>query len=223
MFIINFAENAWASWPIALYISRLLAAVLSLTVHELAHAGAATALGDDSAREDGRLTLDPRRHVEGMSLFMAFFFGLSWGRTTPIRPHRMHVKDGTGAALAIIAGPLATIGLLLLSLAWLNALETGPAYATTGFPTIAEFVTVLVRFNLGLLLINLLPIHPFDLYQLLRLGTARKAGNSWQIGAPTGTYLLIGAFAVLVFIPNPFYYSVLVPELLSVLDVVLGW
>ncbi len=223
MFIINFAENAWANWPIALYISRIAAAVISLTIHELAHAGAATALGDDSARDEGRLTLNPAKHIEGMGLFMAFFFGISWGRTTPIRPHQMRVKDGLGATLAILAGPLATLGLLLLGLAWLNALGTGPQYPRVGFPTLAEFVTVLIRFNLGLLLINLLPIHPFDLHQLIRLGAPRQLASDLQVATPTGTFVLIGAFCFIVLLPNSFWNETVVPQLQATLDVVLRW
>lgn len=223
MFITNVAENIWSNWPIALYISRIAAAVISIVVHSLAHAGVAAAFGDDSPREANRLTLDPRRHVEGMTIFMAFFFGLGWERTMPIRPHRMRSSAKLGAFLAVVAGPLATLGLMLLGLAWLNALGTGPRFPSTELPNLAEFLTVFIRFNIGVLLINLLPIYPMDMYGLFRYILPHKAASGWQISARLGTYSLLAGFAALVFIPNPYYYQAIVPQILALLDAVLAW
>src|SRR5919109_1285693 len=93
-------------FPWMLYLTRLILLVPIFTLHELAHALTATALGDPTPREAGRLTLDPRRHLEHIGMLVALGLGLGWSRPVPIHPHRMRVPSALGGALTVLAGPL---------------------------------------------------------------------------------------------------------------------
>ena len=159
-------------WLISLALA-IVPAVLAITLHEAAHGYAALALGDTTARDAGRLSLNPLRHVDrtgtlvvpGILLVtqlllpphrVSFMFG--WAKPVPIGAWRF--KDPRrGMALVALAGPAAN-----MALAWMAALFY-PAQAIAllgGGPLLAQFLFHFILFNLVLGLFNLLPIPPLD-------------------------------------------------------------
>ncbi len=139
--------------------------LLSLTVHEYAHAAVANALGDPTARWQGRLTLNPIAHLDvfgTLTLILTQRFG--WAKPVPINP--AYFKDWRrGMMLVGVAGPLAN-----LALAFLLGLPL-----RLGIPmpyTLGRLVVSGLIINLGLAAFNLIPIPPLDGSRLL-LGVLR--------------------------------------------------
>ncbi len=139
----------------------IIALLVALSVHEWAHAWVADLLGDHTARDMGRLTVNPIAHLDLMGTIMFFVIGFGWGKPVPVDPRnfRHPLRD---SALVAIAGPISNIVLAfgaLFGLAAVAALDLEPT------PIAKVLVQVLhssVGLNLGLMAFNLLPIPPLD-------------------------------------------------------------
>jgi len=206
----------WLRLPLMLWLARLVVALISFTVHELAHALAALALGDTTAREAGRLTLNPFRHTEWFGLLAGVFMGIGWSRPAPIRPHRMTVGERLGGLLAVLAGPLASLALMFGGLGLLNVLA--PA---SGSP-VGGLLRVLVRFNLMLALLNVLPLHPLDGYRAVRFLLPLRAAAGWERASGWTTAVLGASLALLVVLPDSVIAAHVVPLVNTVLRVLPG-
>ncbi|TXG77178.1 site-2 protease family protein [Patescibacteria group bacterium] len=144
-----------------LFIAMVIAVVLvSMTVHEAMHAYVAYWLGDDTAREQGRLTLNPIAHIDPfLSLLLPVFLAIVgapiFGGAKPVPFNPMMVKYGEfGAALVGIAGPLTNLALAFV-LFGLWVLTGGVGFA-------GEALLLGVYVNLGFFIFNMLPIPPLD-------------------------------------------------------------
>ena len=82
--------------------------LIALTVHELSHGYAAYRLGDPTAYQFGRLTLDPRRHLDPIGTMMMLFFGFGWAKPVPVDTRRFR-KPRRDMAITALAGPCANI------------------------------------------------------------------------------------------------------------------
>ncbi len=168
---------------IATYIVPML---LSLTVHEYAHARVAYALGDDTASMQGRLTLNPLAHADPIGTFLmpvvAHLGGglplIGWAKPVPVSPHRFdpRVTMHTGMLLTAAAGPLSNLVLMFLAAAGMRImLEVSPeafrvaeeGVRMTATQTGARLLFILVFMNAGLAVFNLLPLPPLDGSRLL--------------------------------------------------------
>jgi Zn-dependent protease len=150
----------------------IVAAVLAITLHEAAHGYAAWALGDDTAKRLGRLSLNPLRHVDrvGTVLLPGFLlisqlltigrvvFMFGWAKPVPVAAWRFP-NPRRGMMIVAAAGP----GMNFL-LAWLGALSLHllPFFSYATGNLLATFVGYFVGYNLILGLFNLLPIPPLD-------------------------------------------------------------
>lgn len=157
----------------------LVPMILSLTVHEYAHAFVAKRLGDDTAEREERLTLSPAAHVDAwgtlifptLSILMTGQALFGWARPVPFQPSRFRrgVDMRRGAALVSAAGPLSNLLLATISVAVLSALAhwrvldgTSPTHKALWALLESMFLV-----NVGLCVFNLLPIPPFDGSRLL--------------------------------------------------------
>lgn len=137
--------------------------LLSMTLHEAMHAFVAFWLGDDTAQREGRLTLNPIKHIDpflsiilplGLALIGAPIFG--GAKPVPFRPEQ--VRGGEwGAALVAIGGPLTNL-LIAFVFYGIWALSGSPSLGTTWGLILGTMVTV----NLGFFVFNILPIPPLD-------------------------------------------------------------
>jgi len=186
-------------------IQRVLVALpvllLSLTVHEFAHAWVALKQGDDTAYILGRVTLDPRAHLDpiGSLLFPILAIGsglplLGWARPVPTTP-RKYRNYKRGDILVSIAGVCANLVLAILFAAaaflfvlGVSQMETRPAF----LQTIWHMLLMGVAGNVALILFNLLPIPPLDgshvFYHLLPPGL----GATYRRLMPYGMLILWG-------------------------------
>ncbi|MCL2609373.1 MAG: site-2 protease family protein [Treponema sp.] len=131
--------------------------ILGLTVHEYCHALCAFKLGDDTAREKGRLTLNPVRHIDPIGFLFIVFAGFGWARPVEFDPGRLRhpVRD---RALIALAGPLSNLLLgILILLTMRFALHFGrPSQTALSLMFFSAYI------NFALFVFNMLPIPPLD-------------------------------------------------------------
>ena len=87
---------------------RVIPALLCITLHELAHGFTAYALGDDTAKAAGRLTLNPIRHLDPMGLLMMVIFGFGYAKPVPVDMRKFQ-NPKRGMAITALAGPLCNV------------------------------------------------------------------------------------------------------------------
>jgi Zn-dependent protease len=149
-------------------ILYLIAFILCITVHEYGHALVATKLGDTLPRLQGRLTLNPKQHIDPIGTLAAPILGfvmnaplLAWGRpvqTNPLRYTRK-ISTATGQMLVALAGPIMNLLMAsLVSLVIIVGARTGVMSVEIGY----KLIEYLVMLNITLFYFNLLPVPPLD-------------------------------------------------------------
>jgi len=145
--------------------------LFSMVLHELAHGLVAYWLGDDTAKEDGRLTLNPLKHLDPVMSFLIPILmfasgGPIFGGAKPVPVDSRNLKHGVwGMALVAVAGPLTNLLLALIGFLigyWTGGLEVvnGVLYYANGWWGMVVVQWVLV--NIGFGVFNLIPIPPLD-------------------------------------------------------------
>ncbi len=158
---------------IADYLIQLLflapAVLISLSVHECAHAFAADRLGDPTPRYAGRLSLNPMRHLDPLGAVSMLLFRIGWAKPVPINC-RYFKKPKAGMALTAIAGPLSNL-LLATVAGFFYVLLTVLSAKAGAFGGVliyfALFFYLFHSLNISLAIFNLIPIPPFDGSRLL--------------------------------------------------------
>lgn len=180
--------------------------MLSLGVHEFAHAWAAFRLGDDTAARQGRLTLNPLAHIDPLGLLLPLMgvpFG--WAKPVPINPARFSrsVRMETGVVLTAAAGPLSNVAIAVATtLALAVVARFHPEAVGTPAWGLGE---TLVTLNLILAIFNLLPIVPLDGSRIADGLMPAALRSAWEAFARLGPMVLI---AVLV-LPSFLGFSVI--------------
>ncbi len=134
----------------------LPAIVLGLTFHEYAHGLAAHWLGDDTARLQGRLTINPAAHVDPVGLILLFLAGFGWAKPVPVNPLSFKGDMRRGMLLVSLAGPAMNI---LIAVA---AVVVYRALAGLQLPYFTMIMVYIIQINVVLAIFNLLPIPPLD-------------------------------------------------------------
>jgi Zn-dependent protease len=173
------------NFDVGQFILYMVALIFSVSLHESAHAWASSYFGDDLARSQGRISLNPLAHVDpiGTLLFpaIAFFTGaplLGWARPTPVNPLKWRNKRVANfwvsiagilinLTIAIIAGIIIRVlfetGVLTLDFDLKSWMPITPATTEDALAQgAAGLLSVLFTMNVGLALFNLLPIPPLD-------------------------------------------------------------
>jgi len=147
------------------FLIRLIVAVIAISIHEFAHAITADSLGDATARNQGRITLNPLAHFDPLGFFMlcllaAGFFGFAWGRPVPVNPYALR-GGRRGMALVAIAGPLSNLMQAAIAVAVMRAI------GNSADSNMLVFVSAYVQLNLLLAAFNMIPVPPLDGYNVL--------------------------------------------------------
>lgn len=160
---------------ITVIIITALAALIALTVHEFSHGLAAYKLGDPTAKNLGRLTLNPLKHIDIFGALCMIFFRFGWAKPVPINP-RYFKKPKRDFAITALAGPLSNLFMALISalvylLLW--NVFSNKVFASELTLRMAEnlllFIYAFHAVNLGLAIFNLIPIPPLDGSRILNL------------------------------------------------------
>ena len=158
-----------AAWAAQLQWDRLLellitaaAAVVCITLHEVCHGLAAYALGDPTARRQGRLSLNPLKHLDLWGMVMLIFVKVGWAKPVPVNP-RYFRNPRAGMAAVSLAGPVSNV---LLSAVAAVGYAVSAFYAIyqdmAWLDWVAEFFYCVFYISAGLAVFNLLPIPPLD-------------------------------------------------------------
>ena len=145
--------------------------IIALSCHEYAHARAACSLGDQTARYMGRMTLNPKNHLDPIGALALLFFGFGWAKPVPVNMHNLKMKNKyLGMTLVSLAGPLMNFllaGAATLLVISLNSLlspyfdiwsESAVSLIINGF----IFFTLFAYINIVLGIFNLIPVPPLD-------------------------------------------------------------
>ena len=141
-------------------MSKAFVVFCCLPIHELAHAIVANKCGDDTARLQGRLTLNPFAHLDFVGTVMIFFFGIGYAKPVPVNPARLkHPRKDM--ALISVAGPISNFLMSFISIFICYALFAfGGENAAVN--AVASFFYYAAMVNVSLAVFNLLPVPPLD-------------------------------------------------------------
>lgn len=140
--------------------------LISLTVHELSHGYVAYRLGDQTAKLEGRLTLNPIKHLDPIGTILLLVAGFGWAKPVPVNPYAFRENPQKGMALVALAGPLsnlilAFIGGFLLSVYQLPAVQGILTNELVNL-YLKDFLQIFVQINVVLMVFNLIPVPPLD-------------------------------------------------------------
>lgn len=146
----------------------LIVILLSMTIHEAMHAFTGYALGDNTAKEEGRLTLNPIRHIDPvmtilLPLIMVVLHAPVFGgaKPVPFNPNRVRFGDW-GAALVALSGPITNLVIAFIAFGvgvFSGVINSAGVVQSTIFGLI---ISTAVSVNLGFFVFNMLPIPPLD-------------------------------------------------------------
>lgn len=154
--------------------SVLVVLLLCFPVHECAHAFVAHLLGDDTASDMGRLTLNPLSHLDPMGALCMFVCSIGWAKPTPVSLHRCRkVSVRTADILVSAAGPVSNflMSLILIIICKIIAVTAAPTQTASW---IVLGLALTAQINTFLMIINLIPVPPFDGYSLIQGLLPRK-------------------------------------------------
>ena len=175
------------------YIALVIAVVLvSMTLHEAMHAYTSNWLGDDTAKAQGRLTLNPIAHIDpfltlALPVMLAIIGAPIFGGAKPVPFNPMRVRyEEFGAAIVGLAGPLTNLVLAFFLFA---------IYAFAGQPQgfLGEALIIAVLVNLGFFIFNMLPIPPLDGSRLLYALAPDSARRAMEVIERQGIILVFAA------------------------------
>lgn len=164
-------------------LARLPALLIALSFHEYAHARMAYAWGDSTAKDEGRLTLNPLAHLDPLGLLMLLIVRFGWARPVPISPFRF--KDRRkGLFWVSLAGP----GMNLL----IGLIATFFWILGRGWGSLVESIFYyLVVYNVFFAIFNIIPLPPLDGSKILSSLLPARSRHFYQTIEPYGPFLLI--------------------------------
>ena len=176
--------------------------LLGLVLHEAAHAAVAVGCGDETPRLDGRLTLDPSRHLDPFGTIAVFLLNFGWARPVRINPFRM--RHRFDPALVAAAGPLTNL-LIAIAISIPLRLAIASGAAASGNQVMDVVMRVMVEaffLNILLAVFNLLPIPPLDGYNLFATLLRRRFIGFFSWIDQNQTVVMLVLFAAVFFIPG---------------------
>ena len=154
------------NFDLARSLMILIPLLLSLTVHEWAHAWSAYRLGDDTAEKQGRLTLNPIAHIDPIGTLLLPLLGVpfGWAKPVPVSPTRFRrdVNMNRGMIITAAAGPFSNVVLAVLcAIAFGLVARFSPDALTARFG-VAPLLMMMIQINVALAIFNMIPIPPLD-------------------------------------------------------------
>lgn len=194
----------------ALFIGRIIALIISLSIHEFAHAFASQQLGDSTAKQAGRLTINPLAHLDPIGSLMMITVGFGWAKPVPVNPYLLRGNKLRSMAITAAAGPLSNIlqafvFSLPIRLGWVSfdwgAIFTDFLSSGSIFPSLGLVLSLLVWINLLLAVFNMIPLGPLDgmkvLMGLLPQNLAYRLEPLSRYGSLLLVLLMFGAAGLL--------------------------
>lgn len=206
-------------------IVSIIVLVYSAILHEVAHGYVAERLGDPTARLLGRLTLNPKNHIDPfMSIALPLILILSgspvvFGAAKPVPVDPFNLRDGRkDMALVSLAGPATNILIALVSALLIKLLGIYPVFGSFQV-YVFWFLLITVRLNLLLAIFNLIPIPPLDGSKIFALILPEKEANTYLSIGSMGMFIL---FFLLIFPIGGFSLGEIIFNLLNFSEKLLG-
>ena len=179
--IINVSQLLSDTNALLSLLLTLPAVLIAITFHEFAHAFAADKLGDDTARRQGRLNLNPLSHIDPIGMIMLIFAGFGWGKPVEIDPRNFNrnIKMPVAEAIVAAAGPIMNFILaIIFGVIYVSVMKFAPMFI---FTQVGGIVIILLRvcisINIGLGIFNLIPLPPLDGSKILAAFLPYNAKN----------------------------------------------
>ena len=215
---------------LTLALISLIILIFSAVFHEVSHGFVAERLGDPTARLAGRLTLDPRKHIDPfMSILLPLVLILSgspvvFGAAKPVPVDPYNLKEGRkDLALVSLAGPLTNLLIAIIAafiIKGVNLLVLNPAFTVGSEIIPVMFVLhLIVRLNLLLAIFNLIPIPPLDGSKIVAMFLPDKEAAMYLSLSSIGIFII---FFLLVFPIGGFSLGEIVFNLLTLAENLLG-
>jgi Zn-dependent protease len=135
--------------------------IMSLSVHEYAHARVSTAFGDPTPGNQGRLTLNPLAHMDPMGTLMLVVAGFGWGRPVMI-DDRYYKNRNLGLVFTSLAGPLTNLGIAVVILFFFKLMFLFPLANSAFIASLFQILQQAAFLNVMLFVFNMIPIPPLD-------------------------------------------------------------
>lgn len=203
-FLISLIQQYALGRPISQTIALAIVLVVAFSVHEFAHAWTAYQLGDPTAKDAGRLTLDPRKHLDVLGSIMVLAVGFGWAKPVPVNPYNLR-NGKAGMAVVAAAGPLSNLILAIVAAVPLKMGLIEPYFSSRLLPNPQQIIITFVGLNVVLLVFNLLPIAPLDGFRVVAGLLPYPSSETFRKLEPIGPMILI----FLVFFGGPVFSALI--------------
>ncbi len=184
---------------LAMRVLFIIPMLLSLSVHEWAHAWSAWKLGDDTASREGRLTLNPLVHIDPLGTILLPLLGIpfGWAKPVPVNPVRFNrrVSMSTGMAITAAAGPISNLILALVCAVTMGVLMRFAPETIARTQGLFFLLMYGVQLNVGLAIFNFLPLPPLDGSRIIERFVPRQWQDSWDSFVRFGPFVLFAVIA----------------------------
>lgn len=184
------------------FVYLIVALVLVITIHEFSHAWVANYLGDPTARLEGRVSLNPLKHLDPLGTILIFLIQIGWGKPVPVNPYYFK-KPKRDESLTALAGPLSNLILAIAFAIPLKYAGTTLAQITLGGePVLLGLLGAVVDMSIVLFAFNMLPFPPLDGSKFVQLLIPRRYEHLYKNYLHNGTmyfllFLLFDRFLLL--------------------------
>ena len=191
-------------------IALIITLLVAFTIHELAHAWTALQLGDTTARDMGRVTLNPLAHLDPMGTILLIIAGFGWAKPVPVNPNNLRGNPRHSMAIVALAGPISNIimasaAAIPFKLGLLSRFSSGTA------GNVAQIFYIFILINMILAFFNMIPLHPLDGSKVLEgVLPAEMAYQYRTLVLPYAQIILLA----LIFLPR---FIPLMPDILGTL------
>ena len=186
-------------YPLDHFPFVVIVLILAFAVHEFAHAYSAYKFGDRTAYDQGRVTLNPRVHLDVLGTILILIAGFGWAKPVPVNRGRFKSPRVMGIIVSV-AGPLSNLLLAAIGVALVVLFNaTGWHHnASDGVQTaLAVFLDYLIKMNVLLFLFNLIPLPPLDGYRVIEDLAPQRVRIKMEQNVQWGMFV----FLLIVFIP----------------------
>ncbi len=197
----------------------IIALIIGLSIHEFAHAFIAHKLGDDTAKNAGRVTLNPLAHMDPIGTLMIFMAGFGWGKPVPVNPYQL--KHGKwGHAIVSIAGPASNI---LTAAVFAMSFRIMIAADISAPTVIVQMLQAIIELNLILAVFNLIPIPPLDGSKILAAIVPNALGNIIEEIEKIGPFVLLGIIIFTIVLNIPLFSRIILPVVNTIEQFLIFW
>lgn len=168
--------------------------IIGLTFHEFAHAKTASIFGDNTAKNEGRVSLNPARHIDFIGFLCLLIVGFGWGKPVPVNPYNLSQKNRKLKETAISAAGVVMNFLLALVFAVVisGVLRFAPAVFSSGVGSYLYLILYYtVYINVVLMVFNLIPVPPLDGFNIVAEITSFNETELYFRLLRYGSFLLI--------------------------------